>query len=178
MTFLVLKKKEFFDENILDASAGMEAVKAGALGAFFGGIAGSAFGWWVDMPGRQLLRQGASTSGLLAAGSAVFYGTKVAVAQVRHTDDAWNGPAAGLVTGILLGLRTGRISRVVAHGAALPIIIGFTEQIMSNVAKNQHLDSEQREKRSDDFFKWPRRDPFAKRMEKMRKREGETPASA
>lgn len=40
-----------------------------------------------------------------AAAGAAFYGTKCAVAQIRHKDDMWNAPVGGLVAGIMLGLR-------------------------------------------------------------------------
>ncbi|KNC99272.1 uncharacterized protein SPPG_05527 [Spizellomyces punctatus DAOM BR117] len=174
MSWIPISSKSVFENHILDASCGAEAFKAGGVGAVAGALGGSAFGWWVAMPGQQILKEAASSSLFFAAAGAAFYGTKCTVAQIRHRDDMWNAPAGALVAGVMLGLRSGKMSRVVAHGALLPVVVAFTEWAAFTSSETKDLSYEQKQqKRDEGFFQWPKRDPFAERWAEIKKREEE-----
>ncbi|KAJ3138424.1 hypothetical protein HDU90_001388 [Geranomyces variabilis] len=176
MAWLQLQTKPLFEQHILDASASTEAAKAGAVGAAVGGTASAAFGWWIGLPKGQLLGEAGRNSAFFAAAGAAFYGTKALVAQARHTDDMWNGPAGAAVAGVMLGLRSGRVGKVVAHGLFLPILVGFSEWFAYSMPES--INRSKTERHDPGFFQWPRRDPFAERWAELQKKDAEKASSA
>ncbi|KAJ3018181.1 hypothetical protein HKX48_003043 [Thoreauomyces humboldtii] len=169
--WLDLRTFPVFDEDVLGASAVTEAAKAGILGAFAGSVGAGAFGWWIASPREQVLREMGRSGAFFAAASGAFYGTKTVVGQLRNKDDMWNAPAGGLVAGVLLGLRAGKANSVLAHAVFLPLVIGTAE--WANRAMPSTVVKPTSEKHDPDFFKWPRRDPFAERWAEIQKRDAE-----
>ncbi|KAI8914704.1 hypothetical protein DFJ77DRAFT_463027 [Powellomyces hirtus] len=167
--------KPLFDQHILEASATTEAAKAGAVGAVFGAAGSAAFGWWIAAPSNQIVKEAARSGAFFAAATAAYYGTKITAAQMRHKDDMWNGPIGGLVAGVMLGLRAGRVQSVVAHAVFLPLVIGTGEWMIYSMPKG-YIKTNPDDRHDPDYFKWPRRDPYAERWAEIQKRDQEKSA--
>ncbi|KAJ3155707.1 hypothetical protein HDU86_004176 [Geranomyces michiganensis] len=170
-----IQPKPFFEQHILEASASSEAVKAGAVGAVVGGTASAAFGWWIGLPKGQLFGEAGRNSAFFAAAAAAFYGTKTVLAQARNKDDMWNGPAGAAVAGVMLGLRSGRVMKVVAHGLLLPTLVAFSEWYAYSMPEG--LNRTKTDRHDSGFFQWPRRDPFAERWAELQKKDAEKVSS-
>ncbi|KAI8824349.1 uncharacterized protein EV422DRAFT_565045 [Fimicolochytrium jonesii] len=166
------KSKDFLQKDILEASPFTEAVKVGSLGVFAGALSSAAFQWWIAAPRHEVLKEAGRGAGFFGVAGAAFYGTQVAVAQFREKDDMWNAPVGGAVVGALIGLRSGKLSHVVAHSIFLPIIIAGAEwaRLETSLARGE-------KKPDDGFFKWPRRDPYKQRWEEIQKKDQEKGAA-
>ncbi|KAJ3092686.1 hypothetical protein HK102_004148 [Quaeritorhiza haematococci] len=175
-----LKRPEIFN-NVLDehTRCPLEAGKALVIGAGFGFVGGNALGWWMGLSARQGLMQGVYKSANVGGLAAAYYMTMCTAANLRHKDDSFNAGIGGAVTGLLLGAASKSMGRMALHSAALGVLMTFFDTAQRNYVESRGLTfSEKIEKRGQDFFAWPKRDPFKARWEEIQAREAAAGAAA
>ncbi|KAJ3330993.1 hypothetical protein HDU76_004347 [Blyttiomyces sp. JEL0837] len=168
------RNRSIFNQDILDAPCLGEATKAIAIGGGAGAFLGGAKGWWLALPGSQTGALALKTSGLMAGISAVYYLTMCNVAQFRHKDDSWNATAGGFVSGWLLGMRAGTLPRMLTYSIGAAAVMFVAEATSREIAAVSPLKFEDRvARRSEGYFAWPARDPYAERWKAIQEREAE-----
>ncbi|KAL2130582.1 hypothetical protein VTI74DRAFT_6209 [Chaetomium olivicolor] len=77
-------------------------------------------------PWTTFTRNGGLIATFAAVGG-IYEFTRVASANLREKEDYWNHAVGGFFGGAVLGLRTGRVPRIVGYGAATAVVLAAYE---------------------------------------------------
>ncbi|KAI9202967.1 uncharacterized protein BJ171DRAFT_511434 [Polychytrium aggregatum] len=167
-----IRKHPFFATNVLEASCVAEALKATGTGLVLGSVLGASVGWWTAAPTNVVVRDSFARSGLMGAVFGSAYGAYCASAHIRHTDDWLNASIAGAVAGSIFGVKAGSIQKVVFHAAVLSVFSGLSYAGVKQQTSVKGLSfPELHERNSQGAHALPRPDPYAERIEEIRKRD-------
>ncbi|KAK4032987.1 hypothetical protein C8A01DRAFT_20013 [Parachaetomium inaequale] len=97
----------------------------GGLGLFFAAVRNSLAKKNVG-PWTTFTKNGGIIATFAAAGGA-FEFTRCASANLREKDDYWNHAIGGFVAGATVGLRTGRMPRIIGYGAFTAVALAAYE---------------------------------------------------
>ncbi|KAI8851640.1 hypothetical protein BC829DRAFT_386515 [Chytridium lagenaria] len=148
-----------------------DRLEADCLGEFGKAVGFGSVGWWSGMAFRRMygdiLKGGAIYGGLFG----IFHGTQCLSAHLRHSDDIYNAPIAGAITGAIMGARGGTGPRIAFCSAAFAFGALALEKIQKEYERVMPMTREERKKdRSDGFYKI-QHDPYADRWAKIQARE-------
>ncbi|EGF77699.1 hypothetical protein BATDEDRAFT_91355 [Batrachochytrium dendrobatidis JAM81] len=159
-------------DNLVEADMLSEVGKASMVGLTVGVIYARAFGWWVASSRPAMMSEMKTRGALLAGLGGAFSASSIFLAKIRHTDDFWNTAFGGAVVGLLNGVY--RRSPAMAFGQAA--LFGFMGGYASwsgreTERSNQYRLEDRRLTDGQNFFAWPKPDPFAQRIAEIQARD-------
>ncbi|KAJ3215568.1 hypothetical protein HDU67_000226 [Dinochytrium kinnereticum] len=150
--------------------------KAVGFGAFGGAWVQASVGWWSGMALRKMYPDILRGSALYGGLFGTFYGVQCMSANLRHSDDIYNAPIAGFITGILVGMRGGTLPRIAFASTALAFGALAFEKISREYDRVSPMTKDERRKDLTEGFFKVQHDPYAERWAKIQAREAESEA--
>ncbi|KAJ3412013.1 hypothetical protein HDV05_001394 [Chytridiales sp. JEL 0842] len=188
--------KPIFANNVLEANCLYESIKATAVGGTAGLFLAGSEGWWFGFSRQQIARSAFTKSTLAGGLLGVYYATYCSLAHFRHKDDPLNAGAAGALVGVLFGMKStyydqlpvrrrtdffitpligivgSSPSKMAFFGALAGSVTAFANFAEREINSARGISKvEKQERRSEGFFQFPKRDPYAGRMAAIQARE-------
>jgi hypothetical protein len=129
-----------------------DAISRGINGLLVGGGAGLLYAGVQNVLSTQNIgawaiftRHGASITSFASSTGSFFFARAVA-ANLREKDDHYNSAIGGGVSGVVLGLRTGRIPQIVALGLSSAVVMCAADYLGGLKGNNHHTADEYEQK--------------------------------